>query len=97
MSVKRDIARELHRPVRKNFNRCAVNIYGKNDLWQADLMEMIPYSRQNKCYKYILCVIDCYTKFACAFPLKSKTGVEVSNSYSKILFLFRRNKQNKSS
>lgn len=85
MSVKRDIACELHRPARKNFSRRAVNVYGKNDLWQADLMEMIPYSRQNKGFKYILCVIDCFTKFAWALPLKSKTGIEVSKALSKIL------------
>ncbi|KAF0723538.1 Uncharacterized protein FWK35_00033852, partial [Aphis craccivora] len=32
----------------------------------ADLVEMIPYSKKNKGYKYILCVIDCFTKFAWA-------------------------------
>lgn len=82
---KRDIAFELHRTARRNFTRRRVNVYGKNDLWQADLVEMIPYSTQNKGYKYILCVIDCYTKFAWAFPLKSKTGIEVSKTMSKIL------------
>jgi hypothetical protein len=82
---KRDIAIELHRPARKNFTRRRVNIYGKNDLWQADLVEMITYSKKNKGYKYILCVIDCFTKFAWALPLKSKTGKEVSNALSKIL------------
>ena len=56
------IANELHKPARRNNTRRIVNVYGKNDLWQADLMEMIPYSKQNKGYKYILCVIDCFTK-----------------------------------
>lgn len=82
---KREIAFELHRPSRKNYNRRAVNVYGKNDLWQADLVEMIPYSRENKGYKYILCVIDCFTKYAWARPLKTKTAAEVANVMSKIL------------
>jgi len=82
---KRDIAIELHKPSRKNFIRRRVNIYGKNDLWQADLVEMIPFSRKNSGYKYILCVIDCFTKFAWAIPLKSKTAKEVANAMSKIL------------
>lgn len=82
---KREIAYELHRPSRKHYTRRHVNVYGKNDLWQADLLEMIPYARQNKGYKYILCVIDCFTKFAWALPLKTKTAVEVSNSMSKVL------------
>ncbi|XP_060881906.1 uncharacterized protein LOC132953537 [Metopolophium dirhodum] len=82
---KREIANELHKPARKNFTRRRVNVYGKNDLWQADLVEMIPYSKINGGYKYILVVIDCFTKFSWAIPLKSKTGKEVANAMSKIL------------
>ena len=82
---KREIAFELHKPARKNFIRRIVNVYGKNDLWQADLVEMIPYSRKNKGFKYILCVIDCFTKFAWAIPVKSKTAIEISNTMGKIL------------
>ncbi len=59
---KRDIAIELHRPARKNYTRRTVNVYGKNDLWQADLVEMIPLSKKNNGYKYILCVIDYFKK-----------------------------------
>ncbi|KAL4091127.1 hypothetical protein QTP88_025865 [Uroleucon formosanum] len=82
---KRDIAFELHKPARKNYTRRRVNVYGKNDLWQADLVEMIPYSKKNKGYKYFLTVIDCFTKLAWATPLKSKSAKEVSRAMSKIL------------
>jgi hypothetical protein len=82
---KREIAIELHKPSRKNFVRRRVDVYGKNDLWKADLVEMIRYSKKNKGYKYILCVIECFTKFAWAVALKSKTGKEVTNAMSKIL------------
>lgn len=82
---KRQIAIELHKPSRKTYVRRRVNVYGKNDLWQADLMEMIPFSKRNKGFKYILCVIDCFTKFAWTVPLKSKTGVEITKAMSKIL------------
>ncbi|KAF0710718.1 Integrase catalytic domain-containing protein, partial [Aphis craccivora] len=82
---KREIAIELHKPSGKNFITRRVNVNGKNDLWQADLVEMIPYSKKNKGYKYILCVIDCFTKFAWAVAFKSKTGEEVTNAMSKIL------------
>jgi len=82
---KRDIAYELHKPARKNYTKRRVNVYGKNDLWQADLVEIIPYSKKNKVYKYILCVIDCFTKLAWAIALKSKTAKDVSRAMSKIL------------
>lgn len=75
---KHQIATELHGAARRNYTRRRVNVYGKNDLFQADLVEMIPYSRQNKGHKYILCVIDCFTKFAWAIALKSKKGTDVT-------------------
>jgi hypothetical protein len=91
MSTKQNIAQELHRPARKNYTRRRVNVYGKNDLWQADLMDMSAYARENSRYKYILCVIDCFTKFAWAVPLKSKKGVEVAAAARKIFAIRRPN------
>ena len=46
---------------------------------------MIPYLRENKGYKYILCVIDCFTKYVWDRALKTKTTAEVTNVMSKIL------------
>ena len=84
---KREIANELHKPARKNFTRRRVNVYGKNDLWQADLVEMIPYSKKNGGFKYILCVIDCFTKLSWAIPLKTKSGKEVTSAMATILLV----------
>ncbi|KAG8294414.1 hypothetical protein J6590_103433 [Homalodisca vitripennis] len=39
------IARELHKPARRNYPRRKVTLKGLNDLYQADLVEMIPHSR----------------------------------------------------
>jgi len=80
-----DIANKLHKPARKNYTRQRVNVYGKNNLWQADLVEMIPYSKKNKDHKYFLTIIDCHTKYFFAIPLKSKTAKEVSNAMPEIL------------
>ncbi|KAF0749185.1 putative transposon-derived protein F54H12.3, partial [Aphis craccivora] len=46
---------------------------------------MLPHSKKTKGFKYILCVIHCFMKFAWAIALKSKTAKEVSNAMSKIL------------
>jgi len=56
----------------------------KNDLFQADLVDMQQYSNVNKGYKYILCVIDCFTKYTWAVALKSKKGEEVSTAANTI-------------
>lgn len=41
--------------------------------------------RENNGYKYILVVIDTFSKYVWAIPLKTKTGVEVSQAFSNIL------------
>lgn len=82
---KQQIVDELHKPARRNFQRRRTIIKGLRDLFQADLAEFIPYSRVNKGYKYILLVVDCYSKFAWARPLKSKKGQEVAKAMKNIL------------
>lgn len=75
----------LHKPVRKKFPTRKYYTSGLNMLWQMDLMEMIPYARINKGYKYILTCIDVFSRFARAQPLKSKNGIDVSTAIAKML------------
>src|SRR5919201_6423681 len=82
---KRTVIEELHKPARHRFPRRRVIIKGLDDLWQADLVEMLPYSHQNKGYKYILMVIDAFSKFVWAKPLKNKTAEEVTKAMKTIL------------
>ena len=42
-------------------------------------------SRNNKGIKYILCVIDLYSKYAFVVPLKDKKGISIVNAFNKIL------------
>jgi len=72
IAEKRRLVEELHAPARKNFPRRHVIVRGYDDLWQADIVEMHPYSRFNKGYHYILTVIDVLSKYAWAVPLKMK-------------------------
>lgn len=85
MSVREIIARELHAPARRRFRTRAVEVKGVNDLYQADLVEMIPYSRANNGYKYLLTMINCFSKVAYALPLKNKSGPEVANALDAVL------------
>ena len=45
---------------------------------------MIKYSKQNKNYKYILTLIDFFSKYSWCYPLKSKKSEEIINSHLKI-------------
>lgn len=88
-SLKRDLVNELHKQARKNFKRRRVVMKGIDDLWQADLVEMGDYSTYNKNYRYLLTVIDTFSKFAWAAPLKTKTALEVTNVMKEIFNLGR--------
>lgn len=91
MNTREVIAKELHAPARKRFRTRAVEVKGINDLYQADLVEMIPYAKFNQGYKYLLTVINCFSKVAHALPLKNKTGLEVANALEKITSNYRMN------
>jgi len=77
---KHEIAAELHGAVRRTYPRRRVIVYGKNDLYQGDLVDMRQYSDVNKNYNYILTTIDCYTKYAYGIALRTKRGDEVSKA-----------------
>ena len=85
MNIKSKIAHELHKPARKNFPRRRVKVLGIGDLLQADLVEMIPYAKDNNGYKYMLTLIDCFSKKAYAAPLKDKSAKHVKLAMESIL------------
>ena len=41
--------------------------------------------RKDKGIKYLLCVIDLYSKYAFAIPLKDKKGISIVNVFNKII------------
>ena len=53
---------------------------GKDEQWQADLVDMKQEAEKNDGYKYLLTVIDVLSKYAWVVPLKDKTGVSLVNA-----------------
>jgi Integrase core domain. len=84
---KRNLVLELHKSARKFYPRRRTIVKGISDLYQADLVEMIPYSNENDGYKYILTCINCFSKMAYCLPLKSKTSKEVANKFEQEILL----------
>jgi len=74
----------LHRDRRIRFKRNYYNITNIDDLWEMDLIDMQKYSRNNKGNKYILAVIDCFSKFAWCVPIKRKTPDEIIKGFDVI-------------
>lgn len=64
LSKKKQVVEELHRSARKCFPRVMFQMRGIDDTFQIDLIEFIPYARENRGYKYALVVIDVFSKYA---------------------------------
>ena len=84
LNFTNELAEELYKPVTRKFQR-RVNINGIDRMWAADLIDMQAFSKDNNGIKYLLTVIEIFSKFVWIVPLKQKTGQEVANTFSRIL------------
>jgi Integrase core domain len=71
----------LHKPARRSWKRNRVIVHGINEEFQADLVDMQKYSRQNKGCRWILTVIDVLSKFAWVIPLKNKSSKTLADAF----------------
>lgn len=74
----------LHKPSIKKFPFRKTMVSYVDQQWQADLVDMQKFEKSNEDYKYILTVVDIFSRYAWAKPLKRKTGVEVRDLFEDI-------------
>ena len=79
------LADELHKPIIRKLSKRKVYSQFKDNIWGVDLIDMQSLSRKNKGIKYLLCVIDLYSKYAFVIPLKDKKGISIVNVFDKII------------
>ena len=79
-----DLSDELNKPVINKFERKKVIVNHIDEIHSSDLVDMVKYFRVNIGYKYIFTNIDIFSKFAYAFPLKTKTVKEIKSCFQKI-------------
>ena len=82
----------LNKPATRSFDRRKVLVSGIDKQFQADLVDMQRLTKDNDNIKYLLTVIDVFSKFAWAVPLKNKQGVTVASALD-IIFKDRRPKK----
>ena len=75
----------MHKPVIKKFNKRKVYSQIKDNIWEVDLADIQSLSRKNKGFKYLMCAIDLYSKYAFVVPLKDKKGISIVNAFNKII------------
>ena len=89
------LAKERHKPITSKFKNRKVYSAFKDNLWAADLADMQLLSRYNKGIRFLLCVIDIFSKYAWVVPLKDKKGISIVKAFQIILKLSNSRKPNK--
>ena len=86
---------DLHKPIIRNLKKRTVYSRFKDNIWGADLANMQLISNFNKGFRFLLCVIDIFSKYAWVVPLKDKKGVSIVDAFQKILDKSKGRKPNK--
>ena len=80
------LAKEVFSPQITKFRRERIIPLYKDETWSADLIDKSSLSKYNINYKFILTVIDIFTKYAWAIPLKNKSaGLSITNGFKIVL------------
>ena len=79
----------LHKPARKKFTRQRVLVAAPDEQWQADLVDMQEFSKTNNGIKFLLTVIDVFSKYAWVVLLRDKSGPVVRDAFEAIFKLGR--------
>ena len=62
------LVEELHKPIIRKFKKRKVYSTFKDNIWGADLADMQLLCKWNKGIRFLLCVIDIFSKYAGLFP-----------------------------
>ena len=89
--IKRDLTKiffdEIYsKPPRRNYPTDKIIYNHVDDIWSIDLADFSDYkTSNNKGYRYIFIIIDNFSKYLWAIPLKNKYSQTITNEFSNIL------------
>ena len=71
---------------KKNFVTNKTDVYHIDDIWSLDILDLKDYGpKNNRGYRYVLVVIDNFSKFGWTVPLKNKNAQTIKDSFENIL------------
>ena len=75
----------MNKGLKRKFQRGRVVVEGIDDQYYIDLASLIYYADDNDGYKYLLVVIDIFSRYRWVEPLKDKTANEIVKAFDKVL------------
>ena len=84
-SAMLQLAEELHETIIRKFKKRKIYFRFRDNILGADLADMQLISKFNKGFRFLLCVIDIFSKYAWVVPLKDEKGVSIVDAFQNIL------------
>ena len=81
----KELAEELHKPIIRKFTKRKVHSSFIENIWGADFAGIQFISKFNKRLRFLLCVIDTFSKYAWVILLKDKERIKITNDYKNFL------------
>ena len=74
------------KPPKKYYPTNKTDIYYIDDIWSLDILDLKNYGpKNNRGYRYVLVIIDNFSKFGWTSPLKNKNAQTIKDSFENIL------------
>ena len=74
------------KPPKKNYITNKTNVYYIDNIWSLDILDLKDYGpKNNRGYRYVLVIIDNFSKFGWTVPLKNKNAQTIKDSFENIL------------
>ena len=85
-NIKTFIDEIYSKPPMRNYPTNKIVYNHIDEIWSIDLADVIDYKiSNNKGYRYIFIIIESFSKFLWAIPLKNKNFQTITNEFSIIL------------
>ena len=79
------------KPPKKNYATNKTDVYYIDDIWSLDILDLKDYGPENnRKYRYVLVVIDNFSKYGWTIPLKNKNAQTIKDSFENILISSKR-------
>ena len=84
--IKMFINEIYSKPPKKNYITNKTDVYHIDDIWSLDILDLKDYGPENnRNYRYVLVIIDNFSKFGWTIPLKNKNAQTIKDSFENIL------------
>ena len=90
-NIKLFINEIYSKPPKKNYPTNKTGVYLIDEIWSLDILDFKDYGPENnRGYRYVLVVIDNFSKFGWTILLKNKNAQTIKDSFGKIIIYSKR-------